>query len=147
MPQTQTQNQQQCVPSTYTDLTHTIEELKNHMEENIQSNLMQNTLATASMKASAVQAETHYRTCKMANILKKLKSANDELCLGKIYRTHQPFTIQVQILDTHFTRFRQNHGFQAQQIGTFEKDHTNFDPPLPNLTWLHNFAPGDLYWI
>ncbi len=140
MTQAQTQNRQQHVPSIYTNINPSI-------EENIQNNQMQNTLATAQVEAPSVQAETHCRNCKMAKVPKKPKSTNDEPCLGRIYRTHQPFTIQVQILDTHFPKFRQKHGFQAQQISQFDRDHTNFDPPLPNPTWLHNFAPGDLYWI
>ncbi len=76
---------------------------------------------------------------------KKSKSIDNNPCLGKIDRAHRLFTIQVQILNTHFTKFRQNYGFQAQHISKFEKDCTNFDPPILNPTWLYNFAPEDLY--
>ncbi len=50
----------------------------------------------------------------MDKVPKKSKSIHDEPCLGKIYRTHRLFTVQVQILDTHFTQFRQKYRFQPQ---------------------------------
>ncbi len=83
----------------------------------------------------------------MAKVPKKVEMSNGDPCLGRVYRTHRPFSVQVQILDTYFTKFRQKHGFHAQQISKFEIDRTNFNPPLSSTPWLHNFAPEDLYWI
>ncbi|MCP3682055.1 MAG: hypothetical protein GY861_05130 [bacterium] len=55
--------------------------------------------------------------------------------------------INVQVLDDYMSLFSHNYGRKAQQIGMFNRDRTYIMPPLPDPSWVHNFAPGDLYWI
>ncbi len=65
----------------------------------------------------------------------------------QIWKTFHFDRVEVFVNEPNLYILQRDHAFQALPHGYFHRQRTEVVPALTKPIWLHNFAPGDLYWV